>query len=68
MVQWVRDFWTEEKGQDLIEYSLLIAFIALACAALLGSGQPAINGMWHAGNSRLSEAMSAASGPGGSGG
>ena len=33
-------------GQDLIEYSLLITFIAIACAALVGSGRPAVNAIW----------------------
>ena len=36
---YLRNFWTDEQGQDLIEYSLLMAFVALASAALfLGAG------------------------------
>ena len=31
---YLRNFWTDEQGQDLIEYSLLMAFVALASAAL----------------------------------
>jgi Flp pilus assembly pilin Flp len=27
-------FWREEQGQDLIEYTLLLAFVCLAAAAL----------------------------------
>ena len=30
----LRNFWNEEQGQDLIEYTLLMAFVALASAAL----------------------------------
>ena len=34
-----RNFWREEQGQDLIEYTLLMAFVALASAALfIGAG------------------------------
>jgi len=35
----LRNLWNEEQGQDLIEYTLLMAFVALASAALfLGAG------------------------------
>ena len=30
----LRNFWNDEQGQDLIEYTLLMAFVALASAAL----------------------------------
>lgn len=30
----LRNFWNGEQGQDLIEYTLLMAFVALASAAL----------------------------------
>ena len=30
----LRNLWNEEQGQDLIEYTLLMAFVALASAAL----------------------------------
>ena len=42
----LRNFWNDEKGQDLIEYTLLMAFVALASAALfLGAGS-SISGIW----------------------
>ena len=62
MVQRLHDFWQEEEGQDLIEYSLLITFIAIACLALVGAGKPAVNGIWTQANSRLVTANSTASG------
>ena len=31
---WVWILWNDEQGQDLIEYTLLMAFVALASAAL----------------------------------
>jgi Flp pilus assembly pilin Flp len=55
---YLRNFWTDEQGQDLIEYSLLIAFVALASAALfLGAGN-SIKGIWSTTNSQLTAANS----------
>jgi Flp pilus assembly pilin Flp len=49
-------FWSDENGQDLIEYTLLLAFVALSGAALyIGMGQT-INGIWGIVNSRLAAA------------
>ena len=62
MAQMLNQFWIEEEGQDLIEYSLLITFIAIACFALIGAGRPAVNGIWQASNSHLTVANTTASG------
>ena len=36
----LRNFWNEDQGQDLIEYTLLLGFVALASAALfIGAGE-----------------------------
>jgi len=57
----LKKFWHEESGQDLIEYTLLMAFVALASAALfIGAGQ-SIQGIWSATNSQLSAANASAS-------
>jgi Flp pilus assembly pilin Flp len=34
-MNWIKSLWLEEQGQDLIEYTLLLGFVALAAAALL---------------------------------
>jgi len=39
-------FWQEEDGQDLVEYSLLLAFIALAAVALLSGIGGNIKTIW----------------------
>jgi Flp pilus assembly pilin Flp len=58
---YLRNFWTDEQGQDLIEYSLLMAFVALASAALfLGAGK-SISGIWSTTNSQLVVANTQAS-------
>lgn len=62
MFQYLKQFLREEDGQDLIEYSLLITFIAIACFAFIGSSTPAVNAIWHTSNSRLVQANSTAGG------
>jgi len=59
---YLHNFWQEEDGQDLIEYSLLITFIAIACAAIIGAGRPAVNSIWLTSNNQLAHANSFASG------
>jgi Flp pilus assembly pilin Flp len=46
-------FWREDRGQDLIEYSLLIAFIAMASISLFGGPAPLIRGLWTTANSTV---------------
>jgi Flp pilus assembly pilin Flp len=58
---YLRNFWKDEQGQDLIEYSLLMAFVALASAALfLGAGK-SISGIWSTTSSQLVAANTMAS-------
>jgi Flp pilus assembly pilin Flp len=57
----LKAFWNDENGQDLIEYTLLMAFVALASAALfIGSGG-SIQGIWSISNSQLVAANASAS-------
>lgn len=53
MVRDLSRFWDDEIGQDLVEYSLLIAFIALAVVQIIISGGKSINGIWSSTNSDL---------------
>jgi Flp pilus assembly pilin Flp len=41
-----KDFMLEEKGQDLVEYALLLVFIALAAIAVLPTLGKAINNVF----------------------
>lgn len=61
MAAYLHSFWKEEEGQDLIEYSLLITFIAIAVAAVMGAGRPAVNSIWMGTNNQLSQANTVAS-------
>lgn len=51
-----------EQGQDLIEYSLLITSIAIACLAPISSGHPATEAVWQTANSEISLANAVAFG------
>jgi len=51
----------DEQGQDLIEYTLLMAFVALASAALFIGAGGSIAGIWNTTNSRLAAANTSAS-------
>jgi Flp pilus assembly pilin Flp len=57
----LRNFLREEDGQDLIEYSLLIVFIAIACAAIVGTGGSSTTPIWSHANTELSAANASAS-------
>ena len=56
-----KNFCHDESGQDLIEYTLLLAFVALASASLFMSAGNSINSIWQTGNNTLSSAAVAAS-------
>jgi Flp pilus assembly pilin Flp len=54
----LKNFWKDEQGQDLIEYTLLMAFVALASAALFLGAGGSISGIWSQTASNLSSANS----------
>ncbi|MCU1236570.1 MAG: Flp family type IVb pilin [Candidatus Solibacter sp.] len=54
----LKNFWNDEQGQDLIEYTLLMAFVALASAALFLGAGGSISGIWSTTNSQLAAANS----------
>ena len=58
MKNFIINFWRNESGQDLIEYTLLMAFIALASAAIFINAGGSINTIWSTANTQLSTAAS----------
>jgi Flp pilus assembly pilin Flp len=56
----LRNLWNDESGQDLIEYTLLMAFVALASAALFLGAGGSIKGIWNTSNSQLAAASTSA--------
>jgi Flp pilus assembly pilin Flp len=60
MKTFIKNFLVEESGQDLIEYTLLMAFIALASAAVFVNAGTSINQIWTTGSNQLASASTAA--------
>lgn len=56
----LRNFWRDDEGQDLIEYTLLLAFVCLVGAALFIPVGNTVGGTWSSTNLVVSEANSAA--------
>jgi Flp pilus assembly pilin Flp len=61
LVEFVRRIWIEDAGQDLIEYTLLMAFVALASAALFIGAGTSVSKIWSVNNATLSTAAVKAS-------
>ena len=57
----LRNLWSDEQGQDLIEYTLLMAFVALASAALFLGAGGSLRGIWATTNAQLVAANTSAS-------
>jgi Flp pilus assembly pilin Flp len=52
----IMNFVKDEQGQDLIEYTLLLAFVALASAAVFIGAGNSINGIWTTTSTKLTNA------------
>lgn len=57
----LKRFLQDEQAQDLIEYTLLLAFVCLATSALFVSSGGSLSGIWTSANSRLVAANTSAS-------
>jgi Flp pilus assembly pilin Flp len=62
MTKLLKNLLADESGQDLIEYSLLMAFVALSSAALFLGAGGSISGIWSVSNSQLVVANTLAQG------
>jgi Flp pilus assembly pilin Flp len=61
MTNLLHSFWSEDQGQDLIEYTLLLAFVCLVAAAIFIGAGKSTSGIWVIANGHLANASSAAS-------
>jgi hypothetical protein len=43
-------------GQDMVEYSLIVTFLAVASLWIFGFWMPSVAGIWATGNSHLTRA------------
>ena len=55
------NFLRDEQGQDLIEYTLLLAFVALASAAIFITAGTSVKSIWTKAQTTLTSANTAAS-------
>ena len=64
MAMWkmARRFWTNESGQDITEYSHLLAFVVLAAAGIFLVNATSLAGIWATSNEVISQANSVAHG------
>ena len=53
MVQFLKTFLKDEQGQDLVEYALLLVFLALAAIAILPTLGSTVNKVFSQSNSAL---------------
>jgi len=60
MLSYLKQLWRNEEGQDLIEYTLLLAFVALVAAGLFIQAGQSVSGIWGTANSTLANAKTAA--------
>lgn len=60
-MRFINNFLRDEQGQDLIEYTLLLAFVALASAALFISAGGSISTIWTTASDQLQNAATSAS-------
>jgi Flp pilus assembly pilin Flp len=60
-MNFLKNFIKDESGQDLIEYTLLMAFIALASASIFLGAGGSVSAIWTSGSSTLVNAATAAS-------
>jgi Flp pilus assembly pilin Flp len=61
MTNFFTTFCKDEQGQDLIEYTLLLAFVALASAALFTSAGSSVSKIWGSASTNLAAAATSAS-------
>jgi Flp pilus assembly pilin Flp len=59
-MQCVRALWQDNRGQDMAEYVLILAFVALAAAAIIIGAGASVSAIWSVTNSDLSAAASVA--------
>ncbi len=60
IAKYLKGYWREEEGQDTMEYTLLLGFVALAAAAIFPIVTDSIKTIWNVAKNHLSNAASAA--------
>ncbi len=58
MIRWAKMWLRQEDGQDLVEYSLLLAFVVVTSAALFLYNSASVSAIWSTTDSALSQGAS----------
>ncbi len=58
MIRWAKMWLRQEDGQDLVEYSLLLAFVVVTSAALFLYNSASVSAIWSKTDSELSRGAS----------
>lgn len=61
ILNFIRSLFRDEAAQDVVEYSLLLAFVCLVSAALFMTTGGSVLGIWTTANAVLSNANKSAS-------
>ncbi len=56
----LKNFLRDEQAQDLVEYTLLLAFVALASAALFIGAGGSVSSIWNVASQQLNAAAQSA--------
>jgi Flp pilus assembly pilin Flp len=56
MWQLMQRFWIQEQGQDITEFSLLLAFVILAAAGIFLVNASSLTGIWTSANTLVNQA------------
>lgn len=57
----IYSFWWSEEGQDMVEYTFLIALVALGAIGLLQTQGTAVSAIWVSADSTAHSAVAAVS-------
>ena len=60
MEQIAQRLWYDEQGQDLTEYSLLLAFVVLTAAGIFMANGTSLQGIWLSTNTLVNQAATKA--------
>ena len=60
-IRTIKSFWQDQSGQDLVEYSLLLGFLALGSLALLSTAGGSVKTIWTTVSTNLTTAAGSGS-------
>jgi Flp pilus assembly pilin Flp len=61
MMNGILKFLEDDRGQDLIEYTLLLAFVSIASVVIFTDAGTSVNTVWKDAKNQLSDAVIASS-------